>query len=84
MNLAEINRQRVALVERDYLGKAREARDGVLAAYRAGESQLLEFLDAQRVYRDVQRAYNRALLDYRLSLFQLDAAAGARPGDLLP
>jgi outer membrane protein, heavy metal efflux system len=84
VNLAEINRQRVALVERDYLAKAREARDGVLAAYRAGESQLLEFLDAERVYRDVQRAYNRALLDYRLSLFHLDAAAGVRPGDLLP
>jgi outer membrane protein, heavy metal efflux system len=84
LNLVEVNRQRVLEVERDYLAKAREARDGVLAAYRSGESELLDFLDAQRVYRDVQRAYNRALLDYRLSLVQLDAATGARPGDLLP
>jgi len=82
LNLVDVNRQRVQLVERDYLAKAREARDSVLAAYRAGESELLDYLDAQRVYRDVQRAYNRALLDYRLSLFQLDAAAGANPGDL--
>jgi outer membrane protein, heavy metal efflux system len=84
LNLLEVNRQRVLLVERDYLAKAREARDSVLAAYRSGESGLLDYLDAQRVYRDVQRAYNRALLDYRLSLVQLDAAAGARPGELLP
>jgi outer membrane protein, heavy metal efflux system len=84
LNLVDVNRQRVLEVERDYLAKAREARDGVLVAYRSGESELLDFLDAQRVYRDVQRAYNRALLDYRLSLVQLDAAAGARPGDLMP
>jgi hypothetical protein len=41
----------------------------VTAAYRAGESQLLDFLDGQR-------AYSRALFDYRLSLFELDAAVG--------
>ncbi len=82
VNLADVNRQRVQAVERDYLAKAREARDGVLAAYRSGESGLLDFLDAQRAYRDVQRAYNRAMFDYRLSLFQLDAALGARPGEL--
>ncbi len=82
LNLVDVNRQRVLLVERDYLAKAREARDAVRAAYRAGESQLLDYLDAERVFRDVQRAYNRALLDYRLSLFQLDAAVGASPGDL--
>jgi outer membrane protein, heavy metal efflux system len=84
LNVLDISRQRVAALEHDYLAKAHDARDGVLAAYRAGESDLLDYLDAQRVYRDVQRAYNRALLDYRLSLFQLDAAIGARPGDLLP
>jgi outer membrane protein, heavy metal efflux system len=82
VNLADINRQRVVAVERDYLSKAREARDGVLAAYRTGEGQLLDYLDAQRAYRELQRAYNRALLDYRLSLVLLDAAIGERPGDL--
>jgi outer membrane protein, heavy metal efflux system len=83
-DLVDISRERVSIIERDYLTTAREARDAVLAAYRAGEAELLDYLDAQRAYRDVQRAYSRSLFDYRLSLFQLDAAIGARPGDLLP
>jgi len=84
VDLVDISRARVAELERDYLQKAREARDAVLAAYRAGEGDLLDFLDAQRAYRDVQRAYNRALFDLRLSVFQLDAAVGARSKGLLP
>ena len=84
VDLVGINRERVAAIERDYLQKAREARDAVLAAYRAGESDLLDFLDAQRAYRDVQRTYNRALFDCRLSLIQLDAAVGGGAKGLLP
>jgi cobalt-zinc-cadmium efflux system outer membrane protein len=83
-DLVDISRERVASIERDYLQKAREARDAVLAAYRAGESDLLDYLDAQRAYRDVQRTYNRALFDHRLSLLQLDAAIGAGAKGLLP
>jgi outer membrane protein, heavy metal efflux system len=83
-DLVEIGRERVTSIERDYLQKAREARDAVLAAYRAGEADLLDYLDAQRAYRDVQRTYNRALFDHRLSLLQLDAAVGAGAKGLLP
>ena len=81
---ADVNRRRVSAIERDYLQKAREAREAVLAAYRAGEGGLLDYLDAERAYRDVQRAYNRALYDHRLSLIQLDAAVGAGAKGLLP
>jgi cobalt-zinc-cadmium efflux system outer membrane protein len=83
-DLVDISRERVSSIERDYLQKAREARDAALAAYRAGESDLLDYLDAQRAYRDVQRAYNRALFDHRLSLLQLDAAVGAGAKGPLP
>ncbi len=76
VNLVDVSRKRVAAIERDYLQKAREARDAVLAAYKAGEIQLLDYLDAQRAYREVQRSYGRALFDYRLSLCELDAAVG--------
>lgn len=76
INLVDVSRERVTSIERDYLQKAREARDAVLAAYKAGESQLLDYLDAQRAYREVQRSYGRALFDYRLSLCELDAAVG--------
>jgi outer membrane protein, heavy metal efflux system len=77
-NLVDISGQRVKYLESDYLQKAREARDAILSAYQSGESSLVDFLDAQRAYRDVQRAYNRALFEHRLSLFQLDAAVGSR------
>ncbi|HEY3381753.1 MAG TPA: TolC family protein [Vicinamibacterales bacterium] len=80
VDLVEISRRRVEYLEREYVKKAREARDAVLAAYRSGETPLLDFLDAQRVYRDVLRAYNRALFDHRLSLIQLEAAVGTAPG----
>jgi len=83
-DLVDISRERVASIERDYLQKAHEARDAALAAYRAGESDLLDYLDAQRAYRDVQRAYNLALFDHRLSLLQLDASVGTGAKGLLP
>ncbi len=56
----------------------------VLAAYRAGEADLLDYLDAQRAYREVQRTYNRALFDHRLSLLGLEAAVGAGAKGLQP
>ena len=75
-NAVTINRSRVEYIERESLGHAREARDIVLASYNAGAADLLDFLDAQRAFRDTQRIYNRALYDFRVSLFQLDAAVG--------
>jgi cobalt-zinc-cadmium efflux system outer membrane protein len=70
------SRTRVAYVEREYLTNAREARDIVLASYRAGASTLIDYLDAQRALGEAQRAQNSALYDYRVSLFQLEAALG--------
>lgn len=77
-------RARLAGIESEYLQKAKEARDSALAAYRSGATDLIDYLDAQRAYRDVQRAHQRALFDHRLSLFLLDAAVGVVPGDLQP
>jgi outer membrane protein, heavy metal efflux system len=75
-NAVDVSRARVGYIEQEYLQNAREARDIVQASYGAGESALLDFLDAQRAYRETQRTYNRALYDYRVSLFQLEAAVG--------
>ena len=77
VNALEINRQRVDYIRREYLMNARESRDIVLASYRLGSADLLDFLDAQRAFRDTQRTYNRALYDERLSLFELGAAVGS-------
>lgn len=76
INAADVSRARVQYIEREYLTPARESRDIVLAAYRLGTSDLIDFLDAQRAFRDTLRTYNRALYDQRLSLFQLAAATG--------
>jgi cobalt-zinc-cadmium efflux system outer membrane protein len=84
VNMVDISRERVAAIERDYLQAARAARDAALAAYKAGESQLLDYLDAQRAYREVQRSYGRALFDFRLSVCALDAARGVTPGGPRP
>jgi outer membrane protein TolC len=47
-----------------------------LASYRLGSANLIDFLDAQRAFRDTLRTYNRALYDQRVSLFQLASATG--------
>ena len=68
------HRARVQHIQRDYLRNAREARDIVLAAYRAGAATLIDYLDAQRALDEAQRVENRALFDYRLGVCQLEAA----------
>ncbi|MEO8682528.1 MAG: TolC family protein, partial [Vicinamibacterales bacterium] len=77
VNAVEINRSRVQYIEREYLTNARESRDIILAAYRLGTADLIDFLDAQRAFRDTARTYNRALYEERISTFALAAAIGA-------
>lgn len=80
LNAVEINRARVEYIEREYLKNARESRDIVLASYRLGAANLIDFLDAQRAFRDTARTYNRALFEQRVSIFQLQAAVGTSAG----
>lgn len=79
VNAVEINRARVLYIEREYLSNARESRDIVLASYRLGTADLIDFLDAQRAFRDTTRTYNRALYEEWISRFALAAAVGAPP-----
>jgi cobalt-zinc-cadmium efflux system outer membrane protein len=75
-NAVAVSRERVAYIEREYLSPSRESRDIVLASYRVGAADLIDFLDAQRAFRDTLRTYNRALYEQRLAIFQLAAATG--------
>jgi cobalt-zinc-cadmium efflux system outer membrane protein len=79
LNGLAINSERVTYIEREYLDTARESRDIVLASYRAGAADLIDFLDAQRAFRDTVRTYNRALYEQRISMFQLAAATALPP-----
>ena len=76
INAVDVTRARVDYIEREYLTPSRESRDIVLASYRLGTADLIDFLDAQRAFRDTLRTYNRALYERRLGLFQLAAATG--------
>lgn len=76
-NAVDVHRTRVATIEREFLTPSRESRDIVLAAYRLGDANLIDLLDAQRAYRDTQRTYNRALFDRQISLVELAAAIGS-------
>ena len=56
--------------------KAQRVRDTVEFAYRRGGVSLLDFLDAQRTYRETSLEHLRALGAYWGALYQLEAAVG--------
>ena len=76
LNAVDTNQARVEYIEREHLTNARESVELTLAAYRLGEGSLIDFLDAQRSFRETQRIYNRALFDQRISRFELAMALG--------
>ncbi len=69
-------RQKLTALRDVYVPKARKARDTVEFAYRRGGVNLLDFLDAQRTYRDTAGEYVRSLGSYWTALHQLEAAVG--------
>ncbi len=72
----EEQRRKVLLLRDTYLPKARQARETVEYAYRRGGLALLDFLDAQRAYRDTALEHVRALANYWTGVYQLEAALG--------
>jgi len=71
-----IQRERVGLLRDTYLPKAQRARQTVEFAYRRGGVSLLDFLDAQRTYRETALEHLRALGNYWTAVYQLEAAVG--------
>jgi cobalt-zinc-cadmium efflux system outer membrane protein len=59
-----------------YLKQAVEARDSVSFAYSNGGASLLDFLDAQKSYRDIQLNYRNLIGSYLASAAQLNLAVG--------
>ncbi len=72
----EINGQRVDYIRTQHLKKAEEASSVTLASYNLGGATLIDYLDAQRAYRDALRIYNQAQFDERISLYELASAIG--------
>jgi outer membrane protein, heavy metal efflux system len=69
-------RQKVTLLSGSYVPKAQQARQTVEFAYRRGGASLLDFLDAQRSYRETSLEYVRSLGNYWTALYQLELAVG--------
>jgi len=76
-NAVEINRQRVEYIRTQHMGKAEETSKVTLTSYNLGGATLIDYLDAQRTYRDALRIYNQTLFDERISLYELASAIGS-------
>ena len=59
-----------------YIPQSLEVRETVSFAYSRGGASLLDFLDAQKSYRDTQLAYQTLIANYLSALNQLSQAVG--------
>ena len=75
-NALQVNRERVEYIRSQQLQQAEKASQVTLEAYRLGGAAVMDYLDAQRRYRDTMRVFNQALFDERVSRFVLAAAVG--------
>jgi outer membrane protein, heavy metal efflux system len=76
LSAAATQQDRVLKLRDVYLPKATAARDTVDYAYRRGGQSLLDFLDAQRSYRETALAYLQALGAYLTAIYQLESDVG--------
>ena len=74
-------RDKLAVLRDTYLPKAKQSRDTVEFAYRRGGVSLLDYLDAQRTYRDTAAEYVRSLGNYWTSFYRLETAVGGSLGN---
>ncbi len=76
----DTERGKVEVLRDTYLPKAKQARETVEFAYRRGGVSLLDYLDAQRTYRETALQYLQALGNYQTAIYLLEAAVGAPLG----
>jgi outer membrane protein TolC len=72
-------REKAVLLRDTYLPKIKQARETIDFAYRRGGVNLLDYLDAQRTYREKSLEYLRSLVNYRTAVYALEAAVGGQP-----
>lgn len=68
--------KQVEQYEKGMLGQAREVINGKIYSYNRGEVSLLEVLDAQRTYDEVQAQYIETLFNQSTALIELEKSAG--------
>lgn len=58
------------------LTEAKAVLEGKIYSYQRGETSLLEVLNAQRTYNEIQQSYYQTLYNYAASLVELERSAG--------
>lgn len=81
LSAVTIQHARVVALRDTYLPKAQQARTTVEFAYRRGGASLLDFLDAQRTYRETALEHLRAVGNFWSAMYQLEAAVGGSWND---
>lgn len=68
--------KQVAQFKTGLLSEAQKVLTGKIYSYKRGETSLLEVLNAQRTYNDLQQNYYQALFNYAATLITFEQAAG--------
>lgn len=68
--------QQVKQFENGLLADAQKVLQGKIYSYKRGETSLLEVLNAQRTWNEVQQSYYQTLYSYAAALVELERAAG--------
>ena len=74
--LYQSHARQVAHYEKGLLEHAETVLKGKIYSYNRGEVSLLEILNAQRTYNDVQAQYIQTLFDYNTALVELERSVG--------
>ena len=72
----ELCSQQVEHYDNGLLRQAAEVMEGKSYSYQRGEVSLLEVLDAQRTYDEVQAQYIETLFNFSVALVELERAVG--------
>ena len=73
-----IARDKFILIRDTYLAKARAARDRLFLTYKSGAGSLLDYLDAERTYRETAKAQVNALVDLENAFVLIETAVGGK------
>lgn len=68
--------KQVRQFDKGLLTESKAILDGKIYSYQRGETSLLEVLDAQRTYNEIQQGYYQTLYSYAEALVELERAAG--------
>lgn len=75
-NALQTQQRLVESLESTYVPGAKRVRDIAQQSFRLGATDLINFLDAERTYRETLRTYNQTLYERRIAVAGLEAAVG--------